>query len=218
MGKLINIFDNIVLRENATQIAFLKDFFGRPTDTPNVEFVAGLSFPYNLQTHNWLPCLNSESTPYFCTELTASTVLFPKAKAFESRAKTIIEDGGWTNETESLTTPLLNYLGFVRAFDGGLAERSLYEDKDVEGSGLELKLEAYQYQLCTELGAFMTGDQPPHPLPVISSLITLDYAMKPCRETLNLTGFPDTTQLTKYGGHNLSYPRLMLVGGEADPW
>jgi hypothetical protein len=216
--KLINIFDNIILGENATQIAYLKQFFGRPTDIPNVEFVAGLSFGYNLQTHNWLPCLNSESFPSFCRDVTTSTVQFPQAKKFESKAKKIIKDGGWANDTESLTIPLLNFLGYARGFSKGQVGESSYEDNNVEGSGQYLKLEAYTYQLCTELGAFMTGDQPRHPLPVISSLITLEYTMKPCRTRLNLTGLPDTARLTKYGGHNISYPRLMLVGGEADPW
>ena len=64
----------------------------------------------------------------------------------------------------------------------------------------------------------MTGDQPPYPLPVISSFITLDYARKPCTTGLNITVLPDTTRWNKYGGYNTSYPRLMLVGGEADPW
>jgi hypothetical protein len=65
---------------------------------------------------------------------------------------------------------------------------------------------------------FLTGDEPPYPLPLISSLVTLEYAMKTCRDKLNLTGLPEIERLNKYGGHSLSYPRLMLVGGEADPW
>ena len=149
MGKLVNIFDNILLGENTTQIAFLKHFFRSPVDTPNVDFAAGLPFLYNLQTHSWLPCLNEEANPSFCRELTSPTVLFPKAKTSESKARIIISDGGWANETESLEIALLNYLGYVLEFHKEPTDKSLYERDGLEGSGLDLKIWAWHYQLCT---------------------------------------------------------------------
>ena len=217
-GKLINVFDNILLGANATQIAGLKDFFNAPTSTPNTNFAAELSFPYNLQSHSWLPCLNKKANPRFCKDLTASTVLFPKAKASEDKARMIIRDGGWANETKSLTTALLNFLGYAYGFKRGPLHEPLHERDDLKSSGLDLKLYAYQYQLCTEMGMFLTGDQPPYPLPVISSLVTLNYTLERCSGApLNIPALPDTVRWNKYGGQNLSYPRLMLVAGEADP-
>jgi hypothetical protein len=155
MGKLINIFDNILLGGNAPQIASLKHFFGSPIDTPNVDFAAGLPFLYNLQSHSWLPCLDKNANPSFCRELTSPTVLFPRAKAFESKAKIIISNGGWANETESLTIALLNYLGYAFGFNKSPRAEPLYERAGLEGSGLDLKLWAWQYHLCT--GTYING-------------------------------------------------------------
>lgn len=146
---------------------------------------------------------------------------FLGATEFKSTAKKIIQDGGWANETNSLTTPLLNYLGYASQFHKKKPNESRSDASDNQessSSAFGLNVWAWQYQTCAELGNFLTGDEPPHPLPVISSMTTLEYATKTCRKDLKLTGAPEIERLDKYGGHNLSYSRLILVGGEADPW
>ena len=39
-----------------------------------------------------------------------------------------------------------------------------------------------------------------------------------CNYAFNITGPPDVERVNKYGGFNISYPRLAIIGGEADPW
>jgi hypothetical protein len=105
-GKLINVFDNILLGANSTQIAYLKDFFGTPSNTPNADFAAELSFLCNLQSHSWLPCLNQKANPSFCQDLTARTVLFQKPKLLKAKRRGSSEMGdGQTNRDSHDCTP-----------------------------------------------------------------------------------------------------------------
>lgn len=53
---------------------------------------------------------------------------------------------------------------------------------------------------------------------MVSRLIDLDFESKICREAFNITSLPDISLINKYGGFGISYPRLAIVDGEADPW
>lgn len=55
-------------------------------------------------------------------------------------------------------------------------------------------------------------------LPLISRLIDIDYNMMICRDAFNITTAADVEAINKYGGYAISYPRLAIVDGEADPW
>ena len=55
-------------------------------------------------------------------------------------------------------------------------------------------------------------------LPLISRLLTVKYLTNICRLAFNITSPPNVNAVNKYGGFNISYPRLATVGGEADPW
>lgn len=59
---------------------------------------------------------------------------------------------------------------------------------------------------------------PKNQLPLISRTIDLDYSSIVCRDSFNITSPPDTQAITKYGGWNISYPRLAIIDGEQDPW
>lgn len=59
---------------------------------------------------------------------------------------------------------------------------------------------------------------PQNLLALISRLVTLPYNMLVCNYAFNITSPPDTDRVNKYGGFNVSYSRLAIVGGEADPW
>jgi hypothetical protein len=39
-----------------------------------------------------------------------------------------------------------------------------------------------------------------------------------CRDAFNITTPPDTEVVNKYGGYDISYPRLAIIDGEWDPW
>jgi hypothetical protein len=46
----------------------------------------------------------------------------------------------------------------------------------------------------------------------------LDYLTIICREAFDITTPPDTDAINKYGGFDISYPRLAFIDGEVDPW
>lgn len=71
----------------------------------------------------------------------------------------------------------------------------------------------------TRWGYLKTGSGvPSDQLPLVSRLLDLDYLSIVCRDAFNITGPPDVDSINKYGGFDISYPRLAIVDGEADPW
>lgn len=77
----------------------------------------------------------------------------------------------------------------------------------------------WPYQYCTEWGFLQTGSGvPKNQLPLISRLIDLEYLSLVCVDAFNITTPPDLERINKYGGFNLSYPRLAYLDGEQDPW
>src|SRR5690606_13567612 len=68
-------------------------------------------------------------------------------------------------------------------------------------------------------GYLQTGSGvPADQLPLISRLIDLDSLSVICREAFNITTPSQVERINKYGGVNISYPRLAFVDGERDPW
>jgi hypothetical protein len=71
----------------------------------------------------------------------------------------------------------------------------------------------------TQWGYLQVGSTVPKTeLPLISRLLTLEYESEVCRFAFNLTGPANVDAINKYGGRNITYPRLAHIGGEADPW
>lgn len=68
-------------------------------------------------------------------------------------------------------------------------------------------------------GYFVTGSGvPADQLPLMSRLVTLDYASSWCRDVFHITADPDMHSINQYGGVNFSHHRVALVDGEHDPW
>lgn len=68
-------------------------------------------------------------------------------------------------------------------------------------------------------GYLATGSGvPADQLPLISRTIDIPYTSKICVESFNITEPSDIWAINKYGGFNLSYPRLAIIDGEWDPW
>ena len=59
---------------------------------------------------------------------------------------------------------------------------------------------------------------PKDQLPLLSRTIDLNYSSIICRAAFNVTSPPDTEAINQYGGFNISYPRLAIIGGQEDPW
>lgn len=227
--KLTNILDNILLKDNATTVTALKAAFGLESLTYDDDFANVASFGIQgWQSRNWDPAVNDPSFSYYCGNITSEQVLWPATAALASTAAFLIEAGGWANESARLTNPFLNYIGwmndsYVASCEDTLdecygthnASASMYSDKDVSN----FNALSWAYQYCTEWGYIQTGsDVPADQLPLISRLLTLEYLTEVCRFAFNISTPPDTAAINKYGGFNISYPRLAIVGGEADPW
>jgi Serine carboxypeptidase S28 len=227
---LINVVDTILLSGNKTQITQLKTAFGMETLTYDDDFAnvvsSGLIF---WQSRNWDPAINSPTFSYYCGNITSQQVLWPQTSSLSCAASTLIADGGWANQSSVLTMPMLNLIGFLNeTFLSGCegftldecwgshnASAAGYTNKDVSNYGYL----SWPYQFCTQFGFLQTGSGvPKNQLSLISRLVTLEYESLICEYAFNITTPPDTQSINKYGGFNISYNRLAIIGGEADPW
>lgn len=73
--------------------------------------------------------------------------------------------------------------------------------------------------LMMEQGFLQTGSGvPKDQLPLISRLIDLPYTSTICRDAFDIFTPSNVSVINQYGGYNISYPRLAIIDGEADPW
>ena len=78
---------------------------------------------------------------------------------------------------------------------------------------------SWAYQRCTQWGGWTDGGGVPKDrLALVSRHVTLEYISQGCQHAFNITGPPNVTAINQYGGDNISYPRLAIVGGEWDNW
>ncbi|KIW29151.1 uncharacterized protein PV07_04987 [Cladophialophora immunda] len=91
----------------------------------------------------------------------------------------------------------------------------MYSDKNITNYNAL----SWSYQVCKEWGYIQDGSNVPDDrLPLISRLLTISYLTQVCRYAFNITTPPNVNAVNKYGGFNISYPRLATIGGQADPW
>lgn len=100
------------------------------------------------QNRNWDPAVNDPTFSEYCGNITNSTNLWPSTEPLASTVPSLIEAGGWANESSTLTTAMLNLIGFtvslsVDSCDGDLndcygtynASAAQYTDKSLENYG-----------------------------------------------------------------------------------
>ncbi|RMZ75164.1 hypothetical protein DV737_g5422, partial [Chaetothyriales sp. CBS 132003] len=227
--KLINVVDNIFKKNDSATREKLKASFGLLDLTYDDDFANLISYGIgNFQSKNWDPAVNSPDFDYYCGNITSQSVLWPDTEAAASNASALIKAGGWSDESDALTAPLLNFIGWINdsyvtscdttldeCFGAHNASAAVYTDKSLDNYGSL----SWAYQYCTEWGYIQTGSGvPKDQLPLISRLLTLEYLTLICRYAFNITSPPDEAVINQYGGYNISYPRLALIGGETDPW
>jgi hypothetical protein len=127
--------------------------------------------------------------------------------------------------TENVLLNAINYFGVssVSAWNesGETQDQyySLLNASSYDVTDLELyDYRSWPYQVCTEWGYIQTGDTPKDIMPLVSRLIDLEYGTVSCRLGFNMSTPPDTDQVNKYGNFSIEYPRLAIIGGNADPW
>lgn len=226
-GKLINVVDNILRSGNNQTIDALKNAFNASGFTYNDDFgnVVSQGIGY-FQSLNWDPAISDNSFYDYCGNITSDTIQYNNTPT--GSVSDLIEAGGWANESSTLVNRMVNFIGFTRKYFIDSCKTPLdqcwgnhnasdpkYTDKSLANYGSL----SWAYQYCTEYGYFQVGSSVPEDLPaLISRLITLDYYGLICGFAFNITTPPDVERVNKYGGFNISYPRLAVVGGEWDPW
>lgn len=227
--RLINIMDNILRSGDNDTIDAFKSAFNASSFTYNDDFAntMGQSFGY-WQNRNWDPAVNDPTFDQYCGNITNDTVLFDNTQILADSVPGWIEAGGWGNESSTLTNQMLNWIGWSTAeyvdsckttldncYGAHNASHPKYTDKSIQNYNNL----SWPYQYCTEWGFLQSGSTvPSNLLSLISRLVTVPYNSLICNYAFNITGPPDVDRVNKYGGFNVSYPRLAIVGGEADPW
>lgn len=226
--RMINITDNVLMSGDNETIDNFKSAFNASGFTYNDDFANTLSSTMGYwQGRNWDPAVDDPTFFQYCGNITNDTVLFDNQNLTTS-VQGYIEAAGWGKESSTLTNQMLNWIGWSKAaymdscastlddcYGSHNASASKYADKSLDNYDAL----SWNYQVCTEWGFLQSGSTVPEDLlPLVSRLVSIPYNMLPCNYAFNITGPPDTDRVNKYGGFNISYPRLAIIGGEADPW
>ncbi|GAB1728866.1 hypothetical protein NU195Hw_Modified_115t1 [Hortaea werneckii] len=226
---LTHIVDNILIGKNNSDLtATLKSAFGLPNVTYDNDFANTLASGIgNWQSLNWDPAVGSSEVYNYCANISDTDVLYPATESLRSTASYLIGQGGYSANT-SLVNQMLNYIGYVNLTSvSSCAEEDETQDQCFSNhnatfyqqDSLDDTWRAWPYQYCTEWGYLQTGSGVPQDqLPLISRTLDLDYMMIICNEAFGIYGPPNTTNVNKYGGYDISYPRLAFIDGEWDPW
>jgi len=225
--KLINVVDNILIGKKGTSLPMkLKNAFGMASLDDDSDFADVLGIPLNdWQGRNWDPAVGSDAFFQYCDNLTSPSLLYPETKQLAHVAQQLLFDANYGNEVEELTTPMLNFIGYLNATILQSCDDSLEACLGIKNAtsfaedDLSQSWRSWPYQYCTQWGYLVSGaSYPSDRLPLRSRTITIETESRVCRHAFNITKPSNVDAINKYGGFNISYPRLALVDGEADPW
>jgi hypothetical protein len=219
--------DNILigLNDSATT-AELKGIFGLPNVTYDNDFAQAIAGGIDSwQGKNWDPATNDPDFDIYCANITSSSVIYPYTESLKTTAQDLLKKGGYASEVNALTTPLLNWIGWLAQY----SVNSCGEDQDACFSthdatyyaqdDISQDWRSWPYQYCTQWGYLQTGSgAPADQLPLISRTNDLAYESMICEYAFNITTPANVTAINKYGGFGISYPRLAIIDGEWDPW
>ncbi|KAJ8128597.1 hypothetical protein O1611_g5034 [Lasiodiplodia mahajangana] len=224
--KTNDIIDKILLnKKNSKYVGQLKAAFGLPNVTHNSDFANAINAGiYGLQSYNWDPTQSSDQFFDYCDIVASNTLKYPNTESLRSSVNELIKVTGYGSEVNTLSNHVLNYIGYylpnaascktVNQDDCfGTYDPTFYAQDSITQSW-----RLWPYQYCTQWGYLQTGSGvPKNELPLISRTIDLEYSSLICRDAFNITKQADVNAINKYGGFNLSYPRLAFVDGEWDP-
>ncbi|KAL1901063.1 hypothetical protein Sste5346_002130 [Sporothrix stenoceras] len=209
------------------RVAQLKTVFGLGNITHDDDFASVLSDALGgWQETNWDPAENNPDFGYYCANVTAKTSLYPYLKDRRHTVRSLLKATSYREDVDALEQPFLNFIGWVQAThtcnttektqDQCFTNRNatFFEQDDITQHW-----RAWSYQYCTQWGYLATGSGVPQDqLPLVSRLLDLDYLSIICRNAFGITTPPDVESVNKLGGFDISYPRLAIIDGEADPW
>lgn len=98
-----------------------------------------------------------------------------------------------------------------------------YNDSKFQDPNIDQDWRLWVFQVCTQWGYFSTA--PPSYQPrIVSSLLTLEYASKLCRQAFipgqyfQVPNLPNVTAVNALGDFDIAADRLAIIDGEVDPW
>ncbi|THW57981.1 extracelular serine carboxypeptidase [Aureobasidium pullulans] len=224
---LIHIVDTILLKNQSDLTHQLKTAFGLGNLTYDDDFASTLSSGIEgWQSRNWDPKVGSLGFDRYCNNISSDAMLYPAASSLRPVVESLIKNTNYTVE-ETLVNRMLNFIGYVNrtsvaSCSGGSTQdecfsnhnSSTYQQDDLAS----YTWRSWAYQYCSEWGYLQTGYAPPGQLPIVSSLLDLEYESIVCVDAFNITTPANVDAVNKYGGYDISYPRLAFVDGSADPW
>lgn len=120
--KITNAWDNILIGLNDTATTLeLKTAFGLPNVTYDDDFAYVLAYGIIAwQNKNWDPELNDPTFDNFCANITSDTIIYPETENLTATVQDLLKKGGYGSEISNLTTPVLNWIGWLAdyAVDG----------------------------------------------------------------------------------------------------
>lgn len=224
--KITNMMDNIFSLNDSSVTSELKSAFGLPNVTYDNDFASVLAYGIEgWQGRNWDPAVNDPSFDLYCGNLTSDEIIYPDTSDLSDTVANLLTKGGYEDEIGNLTTPLLNWIGWLAnyAVDACTGSQdqcfSTHNATYYAQDDISQDWRSWPYQYCTQWGYLQTGSGvPADQLPLVSRTIDLAYSSLICNYAFNITTPPNVTAINKYGGFNISYPRLAFIDGEVDPW
>ena len=240
--KIVNMIDNIFSCNDTASlqdidyctideplVPELQEAFGLGNLTCANDFAMQVSGSLGYwQSLNWDPSVSSPLFYDYCGNISSTDVLYNNTNQ-TAVAQQLLTAGGYGNETDELTNPLLNMMAWINTnvaeacTSGGSTLDQCYSTHNLtyyqQDDLAQEEWRSWPYMYCTQWGYLQTGSGVPmDQLPLLSRTINLNYSTIICRDAFNITDAPDTEAINQYGGYDIAYDRLAIIGGEIDPW
>ncbi|KAJ4296933.1 hypothetical protein N0V90_006981 [Kalmusia sp. IMI 367209] len=223
---ITDVVDRVFIEsKNETLQGQFKLFFNYATTAADQIFVNNLyEGLYSWQSRNWDRTIGSGTFSNWCQIITSHNLEYGSSMAANASAAAILEATGYGGN-DTLTLRLLNYAGYLNRFslaDADALDESVSTSRSVslaEAVPAE-QFDSWGYQTCTEWGYWVTGSGFDLSLgmPLLSRILDLEFENSYCESEFGLVSPPNITEINKYGGFDISYPRLAIINGLADVW
>lgn len=152
------MMDTILLKvKNPKTTAALKSAFGLPNVTHDDDFATVVGYGIDSwQGLVWDPAESDNTFNVFCGNITAKSALYPEVNSRKGAVEKLLKEGGYGDEVSELTTPFLNWIGWLAGYvvDGcegsqdscfGTHDPASYTPDDISQSW-----RSWPYQVCPQ--------------------------------------------------------------------
>lgn len=181
-----------------------------------------MNYPTNTwQELNWYPAYSGPDFFDFCSNVTnadapANVTAVDYALAKYTNGKPWTNLGNYANYFKEAFLPLCPSGDYNSVSCFGTQNQTYWADTSNSA------LRSYLYTTCTELGAYQVA--PSSGPSLIMNVLQVDYTQQWCTWAFppgkhnSIPATPDLSAFNKYGGFNISAPRLAFIDGNIDVW